>query len=64
LGNSGSAFNRWDQLFQAFTRPEDVRAYLEQMASLEQGPRQGALRTRSELLTGTLQLEIARARLG
>ncbi|KOO33434.1 hypothetical protein Ctob_008174 [Chrysochromulina tobinii] len=59
MGNSGSAFNRWDQLFQALTRPEDLRAYLEQMAPLEQGPRQGALRTQIELLTGTLQLEIA-----
>ena len=59
MGNSGSAFNRWDQLFQALTRQEDLRAYLEQMAPLEQGPRQGALRTQIELLTGTLQLEIA-----
>ena len=37
MGNSGSAFTRWDQLFQALTRPEDLRAYLEQMAPLEQG---------------------------
>ena len=59
MGNSGSAFTRWDQLFQALTRPEDLRAYLEQMAPLEQGPRQGPLRTQIELLTGTLQLEIA-----
>ena len=48
---SSSHFNRWDALFQALMRPADLRAYLEEMGQ------QGA--TQIELLTGTLQVDLA-----
>ena len=45
---------RWDTLFQALTRPDDLREYLERM-----GPAHGPLRTQIELLTGTLQVDLS-----
>ena len=45
---------RWDSLFQALTRPDDLRDYLERM-----GPSHGPLRTQIDLLTGTLQVDLS-----
>ena len=43
----------WDSLFQALTRPDDLRDYLERTGSSS-----GPLRTQIELLTGTLQVDL------
>ena len=60
MGNTVSShFNRWDALFQALTRPADLRVYLQQMGPQEDGSRSGPLRTQIELLTGTLQVDLA-----
>ena len=45
---------RWDSLFQALTRPDDLREYLERTGSSH-----GPLRTQIELLTGTLQVDLS-----
>jgi len=58
LGRHGSNY-RWDALFQALTRPTDLRLYLENMIQQEEGARHGPLRTQIELLTGTLQVDLS-----
>ena len=47
------------RLFQALTRPADLRRYLELMTPQENGPRHGPLRTQIDLLTGTLQVDVS-----
>ena len=59
LARDGHSNYRWDALFQALTRPADLRRYLETMVPHEEGPGQGPLRTQIELLTGTLQVDLA-----
>ena len=48
-----------DALFQALTRPADLRAYLETMVPQEVGSRSGPLRMQIELLAGTLQVDLS-----
>lgn len=55
LPRGGSSY-KWDALFQALTRPADLRRYLETMA-LGDASCGDALRTQIELLTGTLQVD-------
>ena len=61
MGNSTSLqASKWDDLFQALTRPDDLKAYL--VRNLHPDGRtlpQSALRTQIELLTGTLQVDLA-----
>ena len=55
MGNSLSRdghSHRWESLFQALTRPEELRDYLEHQAG-------GPLRTQIELLNGTLQVDLS-----
>ena len=57
MGNSLSSAGhnyRWDSLFQALTRPDDLREYLERS-----GTSTGPLQTQTELLTGTLQVDLS-----
>jgi len=59
MGNTSSLqASKWDDLFQALTRPDDLKAYLVRNLNPE-GTRQSALRTQIELLTGTLQVDLA-----
>jgi hypothetical protein len=60
MGNSASrtSSDRWDDLFQALSKPEDMRAYLE-LNSQQDGDRQSVLGQQCELLLGTLQVESA-----
>lgn len=59
LARDGTSNYRWDALFQALTRPTDLRQYLESMVQQEEGSQHGPLRTQIELLTGTLQVDLA-----
>jgi hypothetical protein len=56
MGNSSSQTSKWDDLFQALTKPEDMRAYLEHN-SQQDGDRQSTLELQCELLVGTVQVE-------
>ena len=59
MGNTSSLqASKWDDLFQALTRPDDLTAYLVRNLNPE-GTGQSALRTQIELLTGTLQVDLA-----
>lgn len=59
MGNTSSLqASKWDDLFQALTRPDDLKAYLVRNLNPE-GTGQSALRTQIELLTGTLQVDLA-----
>ena len=60
LKRDGTSSNyRWDALFQALTRPSDLRKYLETMVPQESASEHGPLRTQIELLTGTLQVDMS-----
>ena len=59
LARHGGSNYRWDALFQALTRPVDLRRYLESMIQQEEGAQHGPLRTQIELLTGTLQVDLS-----
>ena len=58
---SSSHINKWDDLFQTLTRPDDLRAYLTSNLSsgASDSPQQTTLRTQVELLTGTLQVDLS-----
>lgn len=60
MGNTNSAFiSRWDDLFQALTRPEDLKRYLEQSLAPSEGRSQSVFETQIELLAGTLQVDVS-----
>eukprot|EP00966_Prymnesium_polylepis_P273684 6322482-Prymnesium_polylepis.1 len=60
MGNTNSAsVSRWDDLFQALTRPNELKQYLEQSLSSSDGPRQSVLQTQIDLLVGTLQVDVS-----
>ena len=54
MGAASSQISKWDDLFQALTKPDDLKGYLTQ----GEVP-QSTLRTQIELLTGTLQVDLA-----
>ncbi|KAL1530928.1 hypothetical protein AB1Y20_001819 [Prymnesium parvum] len=57
MGNANSAsVSRWDDLFQALTRPHDLKQYLEQSSDTS---RQSVLQTQIALLAGTLQVDVS-----
>ena len=58
MGNASStSVSRWDDLFQALTRPEDLKQYLEQALTPSGDERPSVLQTQVDLLAGTLQVE-------
>ena len=60
MGNANSAsVSRWDDLFQALTRPDELKAYLEQSLASSDNPRQSVLQTQIDLLAGTLQVDVS-----
>lgn len=60
MGNANSAsVSRWDDLFQALTRPDELKTYLVQNLGAATEGTQSTLRTQIDLLTGTLQVEEA-----
>ncbi|KAL3893237.1 MAG: hypothetical protein SGPRY_014368 [Prymnesium sp.] len=59
MGNSNSAsVSSWDDLFQALTRPNDLKRYLEENLPFEPA-RQSVFQTQIDLLAGTLQVDVS-----
>ena len=50
---------KWDGLFQALTKPDELKSYLEANLKLQEGQQESSLQTQLRLLSGTLQVDRA-----
>ena len=58
MGNANSSVSKWDNLFGALTKPEDLRHYVVTNSLRQPGEKQSMLDVQVELLVNTLQVDM------